>query len=146
MGALMAAHLAEVNVELLDSEQRDLSSTDLKNRWREIVGEVPGVSSLTFRSELMSTGDAIDVELSHIDFDSLLAAAELLKSILRPYDGVSDISDSFETGKAELKLKLKDVGRTLDLTLADLARQVRQGFYGDEVQPVSYTHLTLPTN
>jgi len=136
MGALMAAHLAEVNVELLDSEQRDLSSTDLKNRWREIVGEVPGVSSLTFRSELMSTGDAIDVELSHVDFDSLLAAAERLKSILRPYDGVSDISDSFETGKAELKLKLKDVGRTLDLTLADLARQVRQGFYGDEVQRI----------
>ncbi|MHC4736689.1 MAG: efflux RND transporter permease subunit [Planctomycetota bacterium] len=59
-----------------------------------------------------------------------------LKLLLKPYDGVSDISDSFETGKAELKMKLKDTGRTLGLTLSDLAKQVRQGFYGDEAQRI----------
>ncbi|RKY05941.1 MAG: AcrB/AcrD/AcrF family protein, partial [Planctomycetota bacterium] len=31
---------------------------------------------------------------------------------------------------------LKDTGRTLGLTLADLARQVRQGFYGEEAQRI----------
>ncbi|MBN2137358.1 MAG: efflux RND transporter permease subunit [Sedimentisphaerales bacterium] len=132
----VAAHLAEVNVELLSGEERDVSSTVIKNRWREIVGEIPGVSSLSFMSELMSTGDAIDIELSHQNFDSLLAAAEALKTVVREYDGVSDVSDSFEVGKAELKLKLKDTGRMLNLTLGDLARQVRQGFYGDEVQRI----------
>ena len=35
------AHLAEVNVELLSGEKRDVSSVKLKNRWREIVGEIP---------------------------------------------------------------------------------------------------------
>lgn len=135
-GILVAAHLAEVNVELLDSEERDVSSVDIKNRWREIVGEIAGVSSLTFMSEIMSTGKAIDIELSHADFDTLLEASEALKTIIRRYNGVSDIEDSFETGKAELKLEIKDAGRTLDLTLADLARQVRQGFYGDEVQRI----------
>lgn len=136
IGGSVAANLAEVNVELLGSEQRDVSSIKLKNRWREIVGEIPGVSSLTYMSEIMSTGKAVDVELSHADFELLLAASEDLKSIIRRYDGVSDISDSFETGKAELKLEIKDAGRTLGLTLADLARQVRQGFYGDEVQRI----------
>ncbi|MCK4628481.1 MAG: efflux RND transporter permease subunit, partial [Sedimentisphaerales bacterium] len=42
----------------------------------------------------------------------------------------------FETGKLELKLSLKDEGRVLGLTLSDLARQVRHGFYGYEVQRV----------
>ena len=133
------AHLAEVNVELLSSEERDSStesSTKMKNRWREVVGEIPGVSSLKFFSEFMSTGEPINVELSHENYDVLLLAVERLKSILREYAGVSDITDSFEPGKAELKMELKDTGRTLGLTLSDLARQVRQGFYGEEAQRI----------
>ena len=133
---LAEAHLAEVNVELLGGEQRSVSSVKLKNRWREIVGEIPGVSSLTFISEIFSAGEAINVELSHKNFDTLLSTAENLKSILHQYQGVSDIADSFEPGKAELKLSLKDTGRTLGLTLSDLARQVRQGFYGEEAQRI----------
>lgn len=136
IGVVAQSHLAEINVELLGSEERDVSSVAVKNRWRELVGEIPGVSSLTFMAEFMSTGNPIDVELSHENFDMLLAASERLKGILHQYNGVSDITDSFEPGKAELKLKLKDSGRTLGLTLSDLARQVRQGFYGDEVQRI----------
>jgi multidrug efflux pump subunit AcrB len=130
------SHLGEINIELLGAEERDISSVVLKNRWRELVGEIPGVSSLTFMAEFMSTGNPIEVELSHGDFDILLAASERLKGILRDYAGVSDIADDFEPGKIELKLELKDTGRTLGLTLSDLAKQVRQGFYGDEVQRV----------
>mgnify|MGYP001070881319 CR=1 FL=1 len=136
LGGAGQSHLAEINVELLSAEERELSSTTIKNRWREMVGEVAGASSLTFVSEFMSTGDPINVELSHEDFDTLLAASEKLKGVLRDYTGVGDIQDDFEPGKAELKLKLKDTGRMLRLTLSDLARQVRQGFYGDEVQRI----------
>ncbi len=130
------SHLAEVNVELLGAEDRDISSSAVKNRWRELVGELAGISSLTFISEWASTGDPINVELSHRNFDMLLAASEKLKNILRNYEGVSDITDDFDAGKAELKLKLKETGRMLGLTLSDLARQVRQGFYGEEVQRI----------
>ena len=131
-----SGHLAEINVELLEGEQRNISSLKLMNRWRQMVGEVPGISSLVFLSEIFKTGDAMNFELSHEDFSKLLAASESLKGSLGDYAGASDITDSFEYGKAELKLSLKDTGRTLGLTLADLARQVRQGFYGEEVQRV----------
>ncbi|MHC4260502.1 MAG: efflux RND transporter permease subunit, partial [Planctomycetota bacterium] len=136
MDAVVEAHLAEVNVELLGGEKRDVSSVLLKNRWRDLVGEIPGVSSLTFISEFMTTGEPINVELSHENFDTLLLAAEDLKPILKGYDGVEDIEDSFEPGKTELKLSLNNTGRTLGLTLSDLARQVRQGFYGEEAQRI----------
>jgi multidrug efflux pump subunit AcrB len=55
---------------------------------------------------------------------------------LAEYPGVIDISDSFEEGKLEMKLALKPEVRTLGLTLNDLARQVRQGFYGEEVMRI----------
>ncbi len=131
-----SGHLAEINVELLEGEQRNISSLKLMNRWRQMVGEVPGISSLVFLSEIFQTGDAINFELSHENFGKLLEASESLKASLGDYAGTSDITDSFEYGKAELKLSLKDTGRTLGLTLADLARQVRQGFYGEEVQRI----------
>ncbi len=136
LGSGGQSHLAEVNVELLGAEDRDLSSSTIKNRWRELVGEMAGVSSLTFVSEWASTGDPINVELSHTNFDTLLAASEKLKKILRNYEGVSDITDDFDPGKMELKLELKETGRMLGLTLSDLARQVRQGFYGEEAQRI----------
>ncbi|UCF00441.1 MAG: efflux RND transporter permease subunit [Planctomycetota bacterium] len=139
IGAGGGAHLGEVHVEFIGSEERDSkteSATKIEKRWREIVGEIPGVSSLTFMSEIVSTGEAINVELSHENFDVLLEAVEKLKTIVSEYAGVSDIDDSFEEGKAELKLELKDTGRTLGLRLSDLARQVRQGFYGEEAQRI----------
>ncbi|MBU1261229.1 MAG: efflux RND transporter permease subunit, partial [Planctomycetes bacterium] len=50
--------------------------------------------------------------------------------------GVSEVADSFEPGKTELQMSLKDSGRMLGLTLSDLARQIRQGFYGEETQRI----------
>ena len=136
LGGAGQSHLGEVNVELLGAEDREVSSVAIKNRWRELVGEIPGVSSLTFMAEFTTTGNPVEVELSHEDFDTLLVASEKLKTILHDYAGVSDIADDFEPGKVELKLEMKDTGRTLGLTLSDLARQVRQGFYGDEAQRI----------
>jgi multidrug efflux pump subunit AcrB len=136
-GGVSAAHLAEVNVELLSGEERGkISSMEITDRWRQIVGEIPGADKLRFFSEWKSIGDDINVELAHDNYNILLAAVEQLKMILRDYQGVSDINDSFEPGKREIKLALKDTGRTLGLTLADLARQVRQGFYGQQAQRI----------
>ncbi len=135
-GGVSAAHLAEVNVELLSGEERGESSVDITERWRDIVGEIPGADKLRFFSEWKSIGEDINIELAHDDYDILLAAVQQLKIILKDYQGVSDIIDSFEPGKREIQLALKDTGRTLSLTLADLARQVRQGFYGEQAQRI----------
>ena len=47
-----------------------------------------------------------------------------------------EISDSFQTGKQELAIRIRASAETLGLTLEDLGRQVRQAFYGEEVQRV----------
>ncbi|MBI1367550.1 MAG: AcrB/AcrD/AcrF family protein [Planctomycetes bacterium] len=130
------SHLAEVNIELLDTEHRNISSETIGAMWREEVGPIPGVSSLVFVSSFFSAGDAVNVELAHRDFDKLLAAVDVLKTKLSSFAGVTDIADSFEPGKQEIKLAITPEGRALGLTLADLARQVRQGFYGEEAQRI----------
>ncbi|HSL16646.1 MAG TPA: efflux RND transporter permease subunit [Methylomirabilota bacterium] len=131
-----SSHLGEVNVELLGAEERELGSGELLRRWRELVGEVPGAVSLIFQANLFSAGDPVSVQLSHRNFDTLLAAVDRLKGIIAEYPGTRDVADSFLPGKKELKLTLTPEGRAAGLTLSDLASQVRAGFYGREVQRV----------
>ncbi|MAE62615.1 MAG: acriflavin resistance protein [Planctomycetaceae bacterium] len=130
------SHVGEVNLELLAGERRKTTASAFAARWDELVGDVPGVSSLTYNSKFLQTGNAIDVALSHRDFDTLVAASEALKEKLNDFVGVKEIADSFEPGKLELKLELTAEGRMLGLTLEDVARQVRQAFYGEEAQRV----------
>lgn len=135
------SHIAEVNVELTPGEERAVSASEFANRWREEVGQITGVASLVFSSELMSAGEPIHIELAagsddERSFRDLLAAVAELKAKLGDYAGTLDIDDSFDTGKREIKLSLKDTGRNLGLTETDLGTQVRRAFYGAEVQRI----------
>jgi multidrug efflux pump subunit AcrB len=84
----------------------------------------------------LSAGDDINIELSHADFQQLLKSTDRVKAVLHSYSGVSEIKDSFEAGKPELQLAVKQSGLAAGLTLRDLARQVRQAYYGAEAQRV----------
>ena len=125
-------HLAEVTIELMPSELRDVGSAEIASRLRHGVGEIPGAESLRFAASLFSAGNAIELQLSSDNFDQLLESVERLKQEIASYPGTSDIDDSFQEGKLEMKLALKPEARTLGIVLAALASQVRQGFYGDQ--------------
>lgn len=129
-------HLGEVQIELAPSEERDLSSQEILKRWRDRAGMVPDAVELTFTSSIFSPGSPIDVQMSGPSLDDLRDASNELKLRLAEYPGVFDIADSYRTGKREVKLALLPSAEPLGLTAADLARQVRQGFYGEEVQRV----------
>ena len=131
-----AAHLGEVAIELAPSELRTISSRELASMWRERTGLIPDAVELRFSSSLFMSGDAVDVQLAGRNVDHLRAAAAEVKTALSAIDGVFDITDSYRSGKAELRLTVKPGGEALGVSVADLARQVRQGFYGEEVQTV----------
>ncbi|MCP5521623.1 MAG: efflux RND transporter permease subunit [Verrucomicrobiales bacterium] len=129
-------NVGELHIQLAPSEERPVSSTDIVNRWRELTGEIPGVVELVFTSSLFTTGDAINVQLTGPDVAQLRMAAEDLKTAMGRYDGVLDIADSYRSGKQEIKLAIKPSAEAAGLTLQDLARQVRQAFYGEEAQRI----------
>jgi multidrug efflux pump subunit AcrB len=131
-----AAHLGEVTMELIGAEERTIGAEAIANRWRELAGPIPGAVELIFSSDVMSAGDAINIQFAGSDVDELREIAESFKLLLGNYDGVYDIADSFRGGKQELRLEILPSAEALGLTLQDLARQVRQGFYGEEAQRI----------
>lgn len=131
---LDGAHVAELNLQLVPAEARTVSSDTLLSRLRERIGLVPDAVELRFTTALFSTGKDVDVELYHEDLSLLRAAAADLQEAVRRYPAVHDVADSFRLGKQELKLRIAPQAEVLGLTQQDLARQVRQAFFGEEVQ------------
>ena len=135
-GGMIDPSVAEVNIELISASRRTFSSADFTDKWRKQVGEIPGIDTLTFTSTLMASGNDVEMELSLNNTEKLRESVEDLKRILHKYEGVYNIQDNDEKGKYELQMKLKPYGATLGLTLTDLAKQVRQGFFGDEAMRI----------
>ncbi len=130
--ASTATNLASIAAFLTSSEERDIPASEISAAWRAKIGPIPGLDSLSFRSNLMRLGANIDVQLAHTDFAVLEKASLRIKTALQEYRGISDIEDTYARGKREIKLQLKPAARALGVTETDLGRQVRGAFYGSE--------------
>jgi len=132
-GPEIGGHAGQIFLELLPSEERSITANEVLNRWRNLVGEIPGAERVIFATLTGGPGgNPIEIQLIGNNFIDLKRAAEELKAEIARYQGTFDITDNFKPGKTEIKLRAKEAARPLGITLADLARQVRQAFYGDE--------------
>ncbi len=131
------SHLAEVVIDLVPIEERPgWTSTRISDRWRVLAGKIPDAIELQFNANSFSAGDPISLQLRGRNVEELRDAAAHLRGELGKYPGVLDLSDSFRAGKQEIKLDILPEAKPLGLTLNDLARQVRQSFYGEEAQRI----------
>ena len=133
----IASNLGEVTMELVPAARRgpQLNSEKLVEEWRSRVGEIPGVEELRIEAETARGGNAIELNLSGNNLERLKAATEFVKAGLAKFPGVIDIADSDRPGKDEIRFtRLTPSGEALGFKLADIARQVRDAFYGNEVQ------------
>ena len=128
---------AVIFVELPQDERRPFNGDDISERWRERVGEIPGVRELTFSdADHIGGGPPLSFELSGSDNVALETAAAELESKLGEYQGIYDIRNSSTSGGEEIRLRIKPAAEALGLTISALGRQVRQAFYGEEAQRI----------
>jgi multidrug efflux pump subunit AcrB len=124
-----------VVVELVKDEYAVIDGKEMLSRWTEYIGEIPGARQIGTLS-LSGPGQGPDVSLKLVgsDTEELRLAADIIADRLREFDGVSDVRNSMEMGKDEIEFYIKPLGETLGLTQNDLGRQIRQAYYGEEVQ------------
>ncbi len=131
-GSTKSANIAMVQFKLLPAEDREVSSKEFEQTWREVLGQVAGVRSLTFASDIFTAGDPVSVELSHPDPEVLTLISNRLSGELAQYAGVFDIMSDQDQAMREIQLRLKPSARTFGVTLQDVASQVRAAFFGDQ--------------
>ncbi len=124
----------ELRTFLTDSEIRPISTKEFTALWRERVGNLAGLESMTFAfdREGPGAGKALSVELSHSDIDTLESAAIDLAEELIQFPAAQDIDDGAASGKKQLDFTVTDLGYTLGLSPTEIGRQVRAAYYGSE--------------
>ena len=113
---------------------RDLSTKEVANRWRDILGMIPEAESVRFDSDRggPGSGRGLRVELKHRNIETLTAAAKELSERLMEFPSVVDTDDGSPDGKRQLDFSINESGRALGFTSAELGRQLRSAFYGAE--------------
>jgi multidrug efflux pump subunit AcrB len=127
----------QIITELVKDDDAVIAGPEVLRRWREKTGEIPGVKQLGFRGATgPGGGPALSIQLIGANIKQVARASQELERRVRQYEGVYDVRNSYERGRPEIKLNIKPEAEALGLSLQDLARQVRAGFYGEEVQRV----------
>ncbi|WP_149980877.1 efflux RND transporter permease subunit [Pseudoalteromonas rhizosphaerae] len=133
-----SSNSGSVRFEITPAETRDssITSQELVSEWRELIGIIPGAESVTFRAEFGRTSSPIDVQLNGSSIATLEKVADKVKQRLATYPTVYEIADSMSDGKEELEIELTDQGLALGLNRVDVSQQVRNSFFGAQVQRI----------
>jgi len=126
-------NVGSVTIRLLGTEERQMQSFLISNAIRDEVGEVYEAEKLTFGINT-PFGKPVSVSLLGNDLAELNLAKEELKNKLKELPALKDVNDNDKKGARELRLKLKEKAYAMGLTMRDVVGQVRQGFFGFEVQ------------
>ena len=131
-----SSNIASIQIQLNAEPLRTLSSGQLERIWRQKVGDVPGAERLSYTAEFFGPGAGVEYELAHQDSDVLTEAVEELKQRYRGIPSLYEIQDTQSLGKRQYDIELTSAGEAAGLTPADIARQLRRSFFGDEVQRI----------
>lgn len=130
------SHVGQIFVELFDTEVRDIHSDKLIEKWRQTVGEIPGVEKVTFGTIGVGPGGkAVEFKLlaSASAVDQLDEVTDAIKEKLAEYTGVYDIADDNAAGKWEFQFAVKDSALATGVTETDIGETIRNAYFGAEV-------------
>lgn len=125
------AHVATVSVDLLDAEIRNARFDDIKNTWSEYIGTVPDVLSIIMTEPAIGpSGLPIDIRLKSKEYDGLKQPSLDMQNWLKQFNGVFYVIDDMRPGKPELNITMREEARSLGISAAMVADQLRTAFYG----------------
>ena len=134
--AANGATIANVVVQITDPTQRSWASSEFEAVWRNAIGPVASVKTLSVSAELIGAGAAVAIEMSLPDGDDISPVVADLRENLRKIPGLFSLQDDNSAGRLEFRLALREEARLYGVTLSDLANQTRAGFFGLEATSV----------
>ena len=106
-------------------------------RWQYHVGKLPEAKSFETEASLSRTSSGrFSVLLSSSNIEQLQGATAYVKAQLSQVPGTTNIRDNIHSGRSDIDISLLANADNLGIGLSDVARQVRQGFYGAEAQRI----------
>ncbi len=113
---------------------RQVSTKQLAEDLRAFTGDIPDAQETQFAFSFNDSDPRLRFALNHPDLEVLRSAADELRAHLGTYAEAYNVGDNFSAAAQEIRLTMKSGAESLGLNLREVTRQVRQAYYGEEVQ------------
>ena len=116
--------------------RNQISSKDIADKLEEYVGSIPDAFRVSYGVTEGGSGNGggLFYAVASSDTEALKTALLEIKDEMESYSSVARAWDGLESSASELRFELKPGAETLGITLSSVTRQVREAFYGREVQ------------
>lgn len=111
-----------------------LSTREISEKIREMVGPIQDADEIEFDFTDNENDTGVRFALNHPDLDRLREASAVVQEQLSTYAAAYDIGDNLTAAADELRIELKPGAEALGITLGEVSRQIRQAYFGEEVQ------------
>ena len=129
-------HLATVEVKFNPPPLRTVFAEDFEHLWRRALGEVPGAETVSLQPPAELSAPTVSYLLSHDDERILTQAVADMEAAATAVGAVYDVQNSARPGKRRYDVQLTDAGVAAGLTASAVASQLRDAFFGAEVQRI----------
>jgi len=124
----------EQYIQLPPPNESNVSMREVAQTYLETMGEIPDAENINVQYTANQGEAVLTFVLAHSSEERLKAAAAELRNFLVTFKDVFFVRDNQRGEIDELNIQLKPGAQTLGISLADVSRQIRQSYYGEEVQ------------
>ncbi len=129
-------NVGSLEIQLNPEPLRTISANQIAREIRLEAGEIPGAQSVRYLTDIFAETTELEYELIHQDYETLRLAVYSMRDRMTDLPMLTGIRDSMGNGKRQFDIGLTPAGKAAGLTPAMVARQLRQSFFGDEVQRI----------
>ncbi|MFT6044423.1 MAG: multidrug efflux pump subunit AcrB [Arenicella sp.] len=115
-------------------ETRLMSAKEVALDLRERIGAIPEAKKVTVGYSIDNSGPALNISIRHPNLEQLQLAVVEITEKLRGYSSLYDVSNNLDSAREELRFELKPGAEQLGVNLAEVMQQIRQAYFGQEVQ------------
>ncbi|MCK9310034.1 MAG: efflux RND transporter permease subunit [Candidatus Cloacimonetes bacterium] len=131
-----ATNNAQINIDLVPLKEMKYKQEDIRNAIRQYLDKLPGLYSYKFSQGRSGppVGNDVELRIKGESLERLAFISNIVKKDLKGIPGVTDIDDSFATGKMEVRIvPHHDALSIAGLTVAQIASTIRTASTGTEV-------------
>ena len=124
----------EQYVQLPPPGESNISMREVAETYLDTMGDIPDAENINVQYTANQGEALLTFVFAHSNEERLKRAAAELRNYLVTFEDVFFVRDNQRGEIDELNISLKPGAQTLGVTLSDVSRQVRQSYYGEEVQ------------
>ncbi len=128
------SHTGTIEVDYDDLDKFGINQFDLVSRITKEIGPVPEAEKFMVGGGRGRWGRPVSIFLMGKNYAELNNAKEFLKTELANLAELKEITDNVPVGRREMLFDLRPEAYFLGLNTSDITAQMRQGFFGEEVQ------------